>query len=181
MESKIKRQIGGALTCPMVGCWIIFSLHFIYIGVFHGFLKYFLSLWDMITDVVLLFSIEAIAVLITLSNSRNNYTFFKISFIVSIINVFLILFYIFLVITIIFSENKDLKIFEDKNNNTKGKLEKWQGVLLIAIKVIELLPLAILIVYMKKLASPVGTINPENIAGHIIEKEKEEDDDELLY
>ena len=181
METKVKRQIGGALTCPVVACWIIFSIHFIYIGVFHGILHYFLSLWDMITDVVLLFSIEAIAVLITLSNSRNNYTFFKISLIVSIINVFFILFYIFLVVTIIFIKSESLKFFEDKNNNTKDDIGKWQGSLLIAIKVIELLPLVILIIYMKKLGSSVGTINPENISGHIIEKDKEEDDDELLY
>ena len=52
MESKVKRQIRGALICPMVSCWIIFSIQFIYIGVFHGILRKFLSLWDIIMDVV---------------------------------------------------------------------------------------------------------------------------------
>ena len=186
MESKVKRQIRGALICPMVSCWIIFSIQFIYIGVFHGILRKFLSLWDIIMDVVLLFSIEAIAVFITLSNNRNNYTFFKISFIVSIINVFLILFYIFLVVVAFFlGNNKNLSFFNDKKGNFPNldneKLTlNLLFILLICIKVIELLPLVILIVYMKKLESSVGTINPENISGQIIDKEKEEDDD-LLY
>ena len=174
MESKVKRQIRGALICPMVSCWIIFSIQFIYIGVFHGILRKFLSLWDIIMDVVLLFSIEAIAVFITLSNNRNNYTFFKISFIVSIINVFLILFYIFLVVFAFYlGNNKNLSFFNDKKGNFPNldneKLTlNLLFILLICIKVIELLPLVILIVYMKKLESSVGTISLNKALQHAL-------------
>ena len=177
-----KRQIGGSLTCPVVGCWIIFAIQFIYMGIFHGLHRLFLSIWEIFIDIILLFSIEAIAVFITLSNSRNNYTFFKISFIVSIVNVLFILFYVFLVVVTFFIKYDTLAIFKAERNWPEYKGETWQAIILIVIKAIELLPLVLLIVVMKKLGSSVGTINPENLTGNIVEKDKEEDDDdELLY
>ena len=132
MEVKGKRQISGAITCPMIGCWLIFSVHFIYIGIFHGVQQLYLSIWDIIIDVVLLFTIEAIAVLITLSNSRNNYTFLKLSFIISLINVALNLFYIFIVIFTIFIKDKVPFLNPEKWSKESGK--EWIGILLILIK-----------------------------------------------
>ena len=84
----------------------------------------------------------------------------------------LFLFYIFIAISTCFIKNKSLNIFNYLGTWPKSENESWKSFI---IKVIELLPLVILIVYMKKLVSSVGIINPENITGDIIDNNKEED------
>ena len=144
-----KRQISGALKVPIFLCWILFALHFIYIGVFHGILKKLINLYDVIIDVYLLFSIEAIAILLTLSNYRNKYNLFIISFIISIVNTIAILFYIFIIVFSFFITNK-LDNFINPDNWIKK--EDWYiGLILLLIKLVEILPLLIIIIYKVKL------------------------------
>ena len=181
MDTKGKRQIAGSLTIPMIGCWVIFGIHFIYIGVFHGICQHFLSIWDIIIDVILLFSLESIAVLITLSNSRNSYLLLKISFIISIVNVLFVLFSIFIIIFTLFVKGKmnDFIMPEEPWPKTDGVA--YEGILLTILKVIEISPLIILIISLKKIGSPVGTINPDSISGNIVDKNEKEEEDDLLY
>ena len=177
MDNSKKRQIGGALKCQFITCWIIFSIHFIYIGIFHGIFQKNICVLDISIDIVLLFTIESISVLVTLSNIRNNIKFFTIAIIISAINVILNLFYIFVVVYFIFMK-KEKGIIEP---------ELWpiyqanplHGTILIVIKIIEMIPLLVLIVAKIKIESSVGTINPENIAGLILDKNNKEDDDDL--
>ena len=165
-----KRQVSGGLKIPMILCWLFFGLHFIYIGVFHGIMRYLINLYDVIIDVYLLFSIEAIAVLLTLSNYRNKYILFVISFIISIINTICILFYIFIIVFSFFITNK-LEKFINPDKTWIKKEDWWKGLILLLIKLVEILPLVIIILYKYKLEGPVGTINP----GPIIKKEDNED------
>ena len=172
-----KRQISGALKVPMFLCWILFALHFIYIVVFHGILKKLINLYDVIIDVYLLFSIEAIAILLTLSNYRNKYNLFIISFIISIVNTIAILFYIFIIVFSFFITNK-LDNFINPDNWIKK--EDWYiGLRLLLIKLVEILPLLIIIIYKVKLDASVGTINPQSIEkGEIIKNNNRDDDDD---
>ena len=172
-----KRQISGALKVPMFLCWILFALHFIYIGVFHGILKKLINLYDVIIDVYLLFSIEAIAILLTLSNYRNKYNLFIIAFIISIVNTLTILFYIFIIIFTFFITNKLDKFI---NPDNWIKKEDWYiGLILLLIKIVEILPLLIIIIYKVKLEASVGTINPQSIEkGEIVKNNNRDDDDD---
>ena len=172
MDSK-RRNLSGLLTCPMIACWIFFGIHFIFIGLFHGIFKKYIDLYDIIIDVVLLFTIEAIAVLLTLSNNRNNYTLLKLSLIISIINMILILFSIFVYAFSFFLKDK-LKSFINAESWVEKEADWWKGTLLIAIKIIECLPFIIIIIYKKKADSSPGTIYKENAP--IIN----DDDDEKL-
>ena len=177
MDNSKKRQIGGALKCQFITCWIIFSIHFIYIGFFHGIFQKNICVLDISIDIILLFTIESISVLVTLSNSQNNFIFFTIAIILSVINVILNLIYIIIVVYFIFM----------KKENEFIEAELWplyqannlHGILLIVIKVIEMIPLLVLIVAKIKIESSVGNINPENIVGLFPDKNNKEDDDDL--
>ena len=176
MENR-KRQIAGVLKVPMIFCWIFFAMHFTYIGLYHGIWKRYIDIYDIIIDVFLLFSIEVIAVLLTLSNNRNNFTLFKIAFILSIVNALFILFYIFIVVFSFFVRGKMKKFIKAETWITKD--DWWKGLILIVIKIFELLPLIIIIVYQRKIESPVGTINPQNIdSGSLMNNNNNNKDDE---
>ena len=176
MESK-RRHLTGLLTCPMITCWVFFGLHFIFIGLFHGIFKKYIDLYDIIIDVVLLFTIEAIAVLLTLSNSRNNYTFLKISLIISIINIFINLFSIFIYVFSFFLKNK-LKTFIKAESWLEKEGDWWKGALLIGLKAIECLPFVFVLVYKRKADSSPGTVYSTNTP--ILSNDDEEDEKEIL-
>ena len=176
METNTKRQIAGSLKYQFIACWVIFSIHFIYFGIFHGICQKYINTWDIVIDVILIFSIEAIAILLTLSNRDNNFKLFTIAFIISIINTIFALFYIFVVVYTIFVK-KEKDGFIKAEIWPKYEAKTWHGVILIIIKVIEITPLFIIIISKIKLDSPTGTINPENIGK--IKNDKEEEDDEL--
>ena len=62
--------------------------------------------------------------------------------------------------------------------NTKDTgIDIWVGIVLIVIKVINLIPVIILIIFKFKIDSSVGSINPQAISGEIIENN---DKDELV-
>ena len=172
-----KRQIGGALVCPVVSCWIFFIMHFAFIGVFHGLMQLYINIYDIIIDVVLLFSMEAIAVLLTLSNNRNNYSLFNISLIVSIINLLVVLFSIFIYTFSFFAKNI-LTGFINAEDWLKTKGDWWVGALLIGLKVLEIVPLFIIILYKRKMEGPVGTIDTTNVGK--VQNNEDDDDDDML-
>ena len=158
METSGKHHTQSALKIPMIISWSLFGLHFIYIGVFHGFMKKYISIWDIIIDVILLFSLEAISVLLTLSNKKDNLIFFKISFVISIVNIVLILFYIFVVVFIYFVKDKMEDLIKPEDW-PKDEGRQWHGVVLILIKIFETFPLFAMILSQKKFEGPAGVIN----------------------
>jgi len=179
MEDSKRRHIFGVLKIPMIICWIFFGLHFVYILFYHGIWEKYIDIYDVIIDTYLLFSLEAIAVLLTLSNFRNNFLFFLLSFYISIANVIFILFYIFIIVFSFFIDDK-LEDFIDAEDWVKD--DWWKGLVLLIIKVVEALPLCIIYIFKRMLAGPLGAImNPQAISpGGILDKnEKDEEDNEL--
>ena len=172
----------GNLLCPTITIWAIFIIHFIYIGIFQGIFKKYLCNFDIIVDAILLFTVESIAILITLSNNRNNYKFVTISLIISYVNIPLILFSIFINIFTLFIKNTAVdKFLKPQEEWPYITGEPWQGLLLIILKLIEASPVIILIIRKWKYESPVGTINPETIEqGKILDKDKVDDEDDIL-
>ena len=165
----------------MITILAIFTIHFIYIGIFHGIFKKYLCIFDIIVDVILLFTLESIGILITLNNNRNNYKFFTISLIISYVNIPLILFSIFIIIFTLFIKNTAVdKFLKPQEEWPYIAGEICQG-LLIILKLIEASPVIILIIWKRKLESPVGTINPETIEqGKNLDKNKVDDEDDIL-
>ena len=176
MNSK-KRHLSGLLTCPVVVSWTFFGMQFIFICLFHGIFKKYIDIYDVITNILLLFTIEAIAVLLTLSNSRNNYTFLKISLIISIINIFINLFSIFIYVFSFFLKNK-LKTFIKAESWLEKEGDWWKGALLIGLKAIECLPFVFVLVYKRKADSSPGTVYSTNTP--ILSNDDEEDEKEIL-
>ena len=161
MDEK-KRQIAGTLKCPVYSCWFFFVMHFFFMALFHGYYGKYIDLGDIIIDVVLLFSIEAIAVLLTLSNSKNNYKLFITSLIISVINLLIILSSIFIYTFSFFLIDNKVNEFLNPDDWVNKEKWLWLGASLIAIKVLEIFPLFIIIIYKKKMDSPLGTIVPQN-------------------
>ena len=176
MEESKRRHIFGVLKIPMIICWIFFGLHFIYILVYHGVWEKYIDIYDVIIDTYLLFSLEAIAVLLTLSNFRNNFLFFLLSFYISIANLVFILFYIFIIVFSFFIDDK-MEDFIDAEDWVKD--DWWKGLILLIIKVIEALPLGIIYFFKRMLAGPLGAImNPQSISTGGILNKNEKDDEE---
>ena len=176
METAGKHHTQGALKISMLFSWTLFAMHFVYIGRFHGKMKKYISIWDIMIDVFLLFSLEAISVLLTLSNKKDNILFFRISLIISIINIVLILFYIFVVVFIYFIKDK-MEDFIKPEDWPKDEGRQWHGVILILIKIFETFPLFTMIFAQKKFESPVGIIN--KVSGIWGKDRQEEGENEL--
>ena len=177
MESK-RRHLSGLLTCPMITCWVFFGMHFIFIGLFHGIFRKYIDIYDVILNIVLLFTIEAIAVFLTLSNSRNNYKFLLISLLISSVNIILILFSIFVYVFSFFLKDK-LKSFIKAESWLEKEGEWWKGTLLIVLKVIECLPFIIILIYKKKADSSPGIIYSENTPIISDNNDNDEEDETL--
>ena len=174
MNSK-KRHLSGLLTCPVVVSWTFFGMQFIFICLFHGIFKKYIYIYDVITNILLLFTIEAIAVLLTLSNSRNNYTFLNISLIISIVNILIILFSIFVYVFSFFFKGK-LKSFINAQSWLEKEGDWWKGALLIGLKSFECLPFVLIFIYKKKAESSPGTVYNQPI----INNDDEENEKEIL-
>ena len=134
------------LVFPKIICWIFFFTHFIFLVLFHGVSNFFISKFDLILDIIILIILQSISLFITLCEIHNNYTFYKFSiffFIINILAIFIsILNYIFFII---------IKVeFQDKN--------KALGYILLIFKLIEILPLIILISINKKIKISPGNI-----------------------
>ena len=181
MEENKKRQIRGALSCHMITIWIFFIINFLYLAIFHGLFRLYINLYELFIDVVLLFSLESIGILITLSNGRNNYCCFMTSLIISLFNGLIIIFYILIVIFTLFvtkyNDNENYFLRPHYINTEDTGIDSWVGIVLIVIKVINLIPVIILIIFKFKIDSSVGSINPQAISGEIIENN---DKDELV-
>ena len=134
------------LRFPKIICWIFFFTHFRFLVLFHGVSNFFISKFDLILDIIILIILQSISLFITLSEIHNNYTFYKFSIFFSIINILAIfisiLNYIFFIIIIV--------EFQDKN--------KALGYILLIFKLIEILPLIILISINKKIKISPGNI-----------------------
>ena len=156
------KHIRGLLKCPMITLWILFGLHFIYLLILFIIKKY-ISLVYLIIDIAILLILEFTALFITLSNHKNNYTFFLISLVLSVINALCILFAIFIIIFAIFEKEK-LYNFIRPEPWIENEGKSWVGVVMVLEKLICLPPLIILIIYLRKIREKSGSIDPRTIS-----------------
>ena len=153
------RRITGAIKAPLIICWLFFVVQFAYMGIVHGIFHFYISLIDLIFDVVLLFIMEAIAVLLTLSNNNNSKTLFKAALFVSIFAVIIIALSILIISSAFFFNKASINIFKHETPLNNPKLNDiWIGIVLIAVKFIEILPLIMISIYLKILGSSPGSI-----------------------
>ena len=175
------KHISGALKCPIATFWGLFCLHFLYIGLFYGLTQEYISFLYLILDVVILFSIEISALFITLSNNKNSYNFFIISFVFSIINALAILFSISIIAFVFFVKDSPQN-FMNPNPTMENNGNIFKGILLIIEKIIEIIPLIILFYYYRKLGGSSGSIHSRNISidDDIIVANMDTNDDQLI-
>ena len=152
MEKNIKR----VLQFPKIISCIFFFIQFGFLIGFHGYTgsKYYISLIDLILDIVILVLFQSISLFIMLSESHNNYSFYKYALFFSVVINLCILFSIAIyILCLIF--NKDLHIILKCKCNKQKKL----GYYLIALKAIELVPSISIFMLTKKIKRSPGTID----------------------
>ena len=152
------KQIRGSITCPIIIAWTLFVFQFAYIGLVLAWKRFFPSYLDVIMNIVLLFSLEIIAVLLTLSSRKESIKFYKFAFGFSILNVLFILLSITVDVFAFFFKGKLEAII-------KANVIEYQDykALIFAgitgLKVLEILPLVFIIVYLGKISGEAGSID----------------------
>ncbi len=169
-------QVRGKLKCPLIICWLIFGLNLLYLLIIFLLRKY-ISLLFLILDIEILFNIEVVAILLTIGNRIDQYILFQISFILTIVNLTVILFSIFIIIFAFF-DKKSLSHFIIVEPWIVMDGKSWMGVLFIFVKFIEIIPFVLLIISKKKLSNPVGVIRALSINGE--EALANKNDDKLI-
>ena len=117
------------------------------------------------------------AILLTIGNRIDKYILFQISFILTIVNLTVILFSIFIIIFAFF-DKKSLSHFIIVEPWIVMDGKSWMGVLFIFVKFIEIIPFVLLIISKKKLSNPVGVIRALSINGE--EALANKNDDKLI-
>ena len=161
--------LSGKIKCPLAIAWIAFFVHFSY----NSYLKsvFYISYLEVIFSVFLLLSLQSIALLLSLSNNSNseNYEiFFKISFILSIVNIPINLLSITVIVLALFSKMRDIikpsVALDIINFNQKMII----GCIAAGVKVFEIIPFFIILYHKKKLFKGKGQINlPELPEGNV--------------
>ena len=94
---------------------------------------------------------------------NNKYNLFIISFVISIINAIIIAFSIFIIIYSFFVKSSS-KNFINPESWIEDKGKEWIGIFLIIGKLTNLIPLMVIIIYLKKLGKSSGSINPSRLS-----------------
>ena len=166
------KQIRGSITCPIIISWTLFVFQFVYIGLVLAWQRFFPSYLDVIMNIILLFSLEIIAVLLTLSSRKESIKFYNFALGFSVLNVL----FIFLSITVdIFAF-----FFKEKLKGIIRPIEiKYEGLYkaliftgITGLKVLEILPLVFIIVYLGKISGEAGSI--DNPQGAILSNDNDE-------
>ena len=153
------KRLAGGIKAPLIISWLFFIVQFAYMGIVHGIIHFYISLIDLIFDVVLLFILEAIAVLLTLSNNNDSRALFKAALFVSIFAVIIIILSILIISLAFFSNSTLINILQHRTPANESRLnDKWIGIVLIVVKFFEILPLVMISIYLQKIDSSPGSI-----------------------
>ena len=150
--------LSGKIKCPLAIAWIAFFMQFLYN--FYLQQLYYISYLEVIFSVFLLFSFQSIAVLLSIStNSKNYELFFKISFILSIVNIPINLLSIIVIVLALFSKMRGIikptVVLEIIDSNKKIII----GSIAVGVKVAEIIPFFIFLYFKRKLFKGKGQIN----------------------
>ena len=160
MNNNHFNPLSGKIKCPLAIAWIAFFVHFSY----NSYLKsvFYISYLEVIFSIFLLFSLQSIALLLSLSNNSNseNYEiFFKISFILSIVNIPINLLSIIVIVLALFSKMRGIikptVVLEIIDSNKKIII----GSIAVGVKVAEIIPFFIFLYFKRKLFKGKGQIS----------------------
>ena len=168
--------VKGKIKCPMILLWVLFSMHFIYLFLVFAFIKY-ISLLNVILDIEILFNLQLTALFLTLSDDKDNYTYFLVSFIMSLINSAVILFSIIIIIMAVYKRDQFFNFIKGEPW-LKDEGIGYIGAIYIVIKIIEFLPAILLTFYFKRIKSFLTTIETQKIninSGNVVMSEKQDD------
>ena len=152
------KQIRGSITCPIIISWTLFVFQFVYIGLVLAWQRFFPSYLDVIMNIILLFSLEIIAVLLTLSSRKESIKFYNFALGFSVLNVL----FIFLSITVDIFAFFFTEILKGIIRATEVKYKDYKVLIFTGItglKVLEILPLVFIIVYFGKISGEAGSID----------------------
>ena len=165
MNSSVQyNPLSGKIKCPLAIAWISFIIQFFYNYYIQDL--YCISYLEVIFSSFLLLSFQAIAVLLSLSNNSNNKyyeLFFKISFILSLVNICINLLSITVILLAFYSKLRVVirptAIFEV----ITSKVKLITVIISAVVKVVETIPFFIFLCYKRKIFKGKGQINlPEN-------------------
>ena len=159
MQNNIHfNPLSGKIKCPLAIAWISFFMQLYYNYHLHEF--FYISYLEVIFSVFLLFSFQAIAVLLSLSNNIKNYElFFKISFILSIVNIFVNLLSVTVILLAFLSKLRVIIQPTAFVEISSSKAKIITGIIYAVIKVIETIPFFVFLCYKRKLFKGKGQIN----------------------
>ena len=171
--------VKGKIKCPMIVLWVLFSMHFLYLFVIFGLTEY-ISVLNVIFDVEILFNLQLTALFLTLSEDKDNYTYFLVSFIMSIINSAIIFFSIIITILAFYKRDKFINFIKPEPWLKDGGIG-YIGAIFIVIKVIEFLPLILLSFYFKRIKTFLSTIESQklNIVSENVAMNDKPDDNQI--
>ena len=130
--------LSGKIKCPLAIAWIAFFMQFLYN--FYLQQLYYISYLEVIFSVFLLFSFQSIAVLLSIStNSKNYELLFKISFILSIVNIGVNLLSIIVILLAFSSKIRAIIKPTAVVEAIDSKVKLIAGIIAIGVKIISFL------------------------------------------
>ena len=155
--------IHGNIKCLLAICWITLFAQISLLSTF--IIRNYISYLEFIFDIILTLSLNLIAVLLSIANNLNSkkiFTFFKFSFILSIVNFGVS---ILSIIVVLCAFNNKLRGFLKTSPYVEAfyDIEKYLiGGSIITTRLIEFLPFLIFLCYRKPILNrPKGTINKQ--------------------
>ena len=177
LNKQTEISIHGKIKCPLAISWIALFLQtmLIYLIMIIGL---YISYWESIFNLLLTFNLQLIAILLSISNNLNSkkiFTLLKFSFILSMINIGLV---ILSIIVILCAFNYKIRGFL----STNPLIESWYGIqkniaggFIFFIRALEILPFLIFLCY-KNLLYQQNDIDNQ---GSLIPKKRGITDDEM--
>ena len=167
MDELIKElniSIHGKIKCPLAISWIVLFLQtFLIMYIFQN--GFYISYWESIFNLFLTLSLQIIAVLLSLSNNLNSkiiYKFLKVSFILSMVNIGLV---ILSFVVILCAFNYKIRGFLSTSPILESLYTIHKNIIggsMIFIRVMEILPFLIFLCYINPiLKKNKGTINEQ--------------------
>ena len=177
LNKQTEFSIHGKIKCPIAISWIALFLQTMLI-LFIIIYGLYISYWESIFNLLLTFNLQLIAILLSISNNLNSkkiFTLLKFSFILSMINIGLV---ILSIIVILCAFNYKIRGFL----STNPLIESWYGIqkniaggFIFFIRALEILPFLIFLCY-KNLLYQQNDIDNQ---GSLIPKKRGITDDEM--
>ena len=146
---ELEISIHGKIKCPLAISWIVLFLQ-IYLIRYIYLNGFYISYWESIFNLILTLSLQIIAVFLSISNNLNSkiiYTFLKSSFILSMVNIGVV---ILSIVVILCALNYKIRGFLSTSPLIESMYFRDKlilGAVIISVRVMEILPFLIFLCY----------------------------------